>query len=179
MNVIATELGYLRPDWMTVEYGGCSALSHFPQSKQELLLLDCPVSKDEPAVLYPSNYAQIVLQELGFTAFNSVHARKFPHYKNHRTEPRTQVYAGWLRARMLAKRRNRDAVAVREQLRHSGVSYYLFALQLNGDFQIRDHSPFASIYEAIETVIASFAQKAPEGTLLLLKSHPLEYRFKI
>ncbi|SDQ22267.1 capsular biosynthesis protein [Pseudovibrio sp. Tun.PSC04-5.I4] len=178
VTIIATELGYLRPDWMTVEYGGCSALSHFPQSRQELMALEIPTASDEASVLYHGSYAQIVLQELGFTVFNKVHAHSFPHYKNHRTEPRTQVYAGWLTARLLAKRRKREAAKIWEQLKHSGASYYLFALQLNGDFQIRDHSPFASIYEAIEKVIASFATNAPAGTLLLFKSHPLEYRFK-
>ncbi|WP_057461063.1 capsular biosynthesis protein [Pseudovibrio sp. POLY-S9] len=178
VTIIATELGYLRPDWMTVEYGGCSALSHFPQNKQELMELDTQQVDDTSTVLYPGSYKQIVLQELGFTFYNAVHARKFPHYHNHRTESRVQVYGGWLKARLQAKRRKQEADVIWSQLKQSGTPYYLFALQLNGDFQIRDHSPFTSIYEAIEKVIASFARNAPEGTLLLLKSHPLEYRFK-
>jgi capsular polysaccharide export protein len=178
VTIIATELGYLRPDWMTVEYGGCSALSHFPQNKQELMELDTQQAEDTSAVLYPGSYKQIVLQELGFTLYNAVHARKFPHYHNHRTESRVQVYGGWLKARLQAKTRMQEADVIWDQLQQSSTPYYLFALQLNGDFQIRDHSPFASIYEAIEKVIASFAKNAPEKTLLLFKSHPLEYRFK-
>ncbi|GHB41118.1 capsular polysaccharide biosynthesis protein [Pseudovibrio japonicus] len=178
VNIIATELGYLRPDWMTVEYGGCSALSHFPQTKQELMALDFPVTEDTSQLRYPGSYKQIVLQELGFTLFNAIHARKFPHYRNHRTESRVQVYGGWLKARLQAKQRKKEADVIWDGLKRSGTSYYLFALQLNGDFQIRDHSPFGSIYEAIEKVIASFARNAPEGTSLLFKSHPLEYRFK-
>ncbi|KZL12733.1 capsular biosynthesis protein [Pseudovibrio sp. Ad26] len=178
VTIIATELGYLRPDWMTVEYGGCSALSHFPQNKQELMELDTQQAEDTSSVLYPGSYKQIVLQELGFTLYNAVHARKFPHYHNHRTESRVQVYGGWLKARLQAKRRKQEADVIWSQLKQCGTPYYLFALQLNGDFQIRDHSPFASIYEAIEKVIASFAKNAPEKTLLLFKSHPLEYRFK-
>ncbi|KZK88659.1 Capsule polysaccharide biosynthesis protein [Pseudovibrio sp. Ad46] len=178
VTIIATELGYLRPDWMTVEYGGCSALSHFPQNKQDLMALETQQADDTSTVLYPGSYKQIVLQELGFTFYNAVHARKFPHYHNHRTESRVQVYGGWLKARLQAKRRKQEADVIWDQLKQSDTPYYLFALQLNGDFQIRDHSPFASIYEAIEKVIASFARNAPKGTLLLLKSHPLEYRFK-
>ncbi len=178
VNIIATELGYLRPDWMTVEYGGCSALSHFPQSKQELMALDTPVTEDTSQVLYPGSYKQIVFQELGFTIYNAIHARKFPHYRNHRTESRVQVYGGWLKARLQAKRRKQEADVIWDRLKRSGTPFYLFALQLNGDFQIRDHSPFTSIYEAIDKVIASFARKAPKGTTLLFKSHPLEYRFK-
>lgn len=137
VNIIATELGYLRPDWMTVEFGGCSALSHFPQSKQELMALETPAQEDSSAVVYPGSYKQIVLQELGFTFYNALHARKFPHYRNHRTEPRTQVYGGWLKARIQAKTRQQEAEVIWEQLKQSGTPYYLFALQLNGDFQIR------------------------------------------
>jgi capsular polysaccharide export protein len=29
--VICTELGYLRPDWLTVEYDGMSTYSRFPR----------------------------------------------------------------------------------------------------------------------------------------------------
>ncbi len=178
VTIIATELGYLRPDWMTVEYGGCSALSHFPQNRQELIALNTQQVEDTSHVLYPGSYRQIVLQELGFTLYNLVHAREFPHYRNHRSESRVQVYGGWLKARIQARRRKLEADVLWDKLKQSGTPYYLFALQLNGDFQIRDHSPFTSIYEAIERVIASFAFNAPEGTLLVFKSHPLEYRFK-
>ncbi|KZL16186.1 Capsule polysaccharide biosynthesis protein [Pseudovibrio axinellae] len=178
VNIIATELGYLRPDWMTVEFGGCSALSYFPQNKDELMALQTPVTADTAELLYPGSYKQIVLQELGFTFYNALYARKFPYYLNHRTEPRTQVYGGWLKARAQSKRQKKAADAAWKRLKQDGTPYYLFALQLNGDFQIRDHSPFASIYEAIDKVIESFSKIAPVGTLLVFKSHPLEYRFK-
>ncbi len=177
VTIIATELGYLRPDWMTVEYGGCSALSHFPQGRQELMAMGVPEARDEPQVLYPGKYWRIVQQELSFTFFNALHSRKFPNYLNHREEPRLQVYGGWFKARLLARRRRKEAAKLWQRLKKCKAPFYLFALQLNGDFQIRDHSPFSSIYEAIEKVIASFARNAPDNTVLLLKSHPLEYRF--
>ena len=50
------------------------------------------------------------------------------------------------------------------------------ALQLNGDFQIRDHSGFESSVDVMEHIVASFAKHAPENAHLALKPHPLEYR---
>jgi capsular polysaccharide export protein len=46
-------------------------------------------------------------------------------------------------------------------------------LQLDEDYQIRTHSRFANNGEFLREVIGSFAKRAPEGTLLLVKIHPL------
>ena len=38
--------------------------------------------------------------------------------------------------------------------------YFLFPLQLTNDYQIREHSPFASMTEAVDYVLYSFARRA-------------------
>jgi capsular polysaccharide export protein len=45
---------------------------------------------------------------------------------------------------------------------------------LTDDYQIRVHSEFDGIEPAIELVLASFARHAPDGTVLLVKGHPLD-----
>ncbi|KAK0357684.1 hypothetical protein LTR94_038459, partial [Friedmanniomyces endolithicus] len=52
--------------------------------------------------------------------------------------------------------------------------YFLFPLQLDSDAQIRLHSPFAGIAEALNLIIASFARHAPADTRLVIKEHPLD-----
>ncbi|MBB5689398.1 capsule polysaccharide modification protein KpsS [Roseomonas alkaliterrae] len=47
-------------------------------------------------------------------------------------------------------------------------------LQLEGDFQLRLHSDFAGLGEAIRLVLRSFAAHAPAEALLALKGHPLD-----
>ena len=58
-----------------------------------------------------------------------------------------------------------------------GRSYFLFPLQLTGDYQIRAHSPFGSMhYSRSITSLESFARHAPDGCVLLVKEHPLDQR---
>jgi capsular polysaccharide export protein len=58
-----------------------------------------------------------------------------------------------------------------------GKQFFLFPLQLSGDYQIRSHSPFPDMRAAASYVMESFARHAPEGTHLLIKSHPFDTTF--
>lgn len=50
----------------------------------------------------------------------------------------------------------------------------LFPLQLDSDAQIRLHSSFAGISDALRMVITSFAANAPTDLRLVVKEHPLD-----
>jgi capsular polysaccharide export protein len=52
--------------------------------------------------------------------------------------------------------------------------YFLFALQLSGDYQIRNHSPFSDMRSAALYVMESFARHAPDDAHLLIKAHPFD-----
>ena len=56
--------------------------------------------------------------------------------------------------------------------------YYLFPMQLEGDFQIRSHSNYTTQVVALEEVMESFAEHAPENSILVFKQHPLEPDFR-
>jgi capsular polysaccharide export protein len=51
-------------------------------------------------------------------------------------------------------------------------------LQLEGDFQLRRHSPFDSFAQVLEIVFRSLAEEAPEDVHIVLKSHPLDVGFE-
>jgi capsular polysaccharide export protein len=55
--------------------------------------------------------------------------------------------------------------------------YFLLPLQLSGDYQIRNHSPFPDMPAAVAYVMASFASYAPVDAHLLIKGHPLDCSF--
>ncbi len=61
-----------------------------------------------------------------------------------------------------------------QRLEASGRPYYFHPLQLDCDYQIREHSPFKRIAPALEAVLASFAAHAPSEALLVIKEHPLD-----
>jgi capsular polysaccharide export protein len=56
----------------------------------------------------------------------------------------------------------------------AGKPYFLFALQLSGDYQIRNHSPFPDMRSGTSYVLESFARHAPDDAHLLIKAHPFD-----
>lgn len=178
VDVAATELGYLRPDWMTLERGACSTLSHFPIEPDRIREVAAHYDPPDLGVRFPSEGWRLVAQELRFTLFNALMWPLFPHYRNHRPESRAEVYCGWLWARLTQKKRERRSARLIDEVRRSGAAYYLVALQLAGDFQLRDHSPFTDTGDALRFMARSFSRNADRKSLLVLKSHPLEYRHR-
>jgi len=97
---------------------------------------------------------------------------QFPHYQHHRNDD-PYFYArywvgswfrkGWHRA---GDRRFQRWLIDAEQ------TYYFVPLQLEGDSQITQHSPFSSNLEFILRVMHSFAARAPAGTRLVFRQHP-------
>jgi capsular polysaccharide export protein len=83
---------------------------------------------------------------------------------------------GWLsmlyRRRRMAERATTTVAALGDR------PFFLFPLQLTNDYQIRAHSPFNSMVEAAEYVLASFARRAPSNAVLLVKEHPLDFSFR-
>jgi capsular polysaccharide export protein len=55
-----------------------------------------------------------------------------------------------------------------------GKSFFLFPLQLSGDYQIRSHSPFPDMRAAAAYVMESFARQAADDAHLLIKAHPFD-----
>jgi len=175
IEVVVTELGYLRPDWMTIERGGCSAGSHFPVDPRIIRAIAARVPPVEEAVVYPHSTLRLIVQELRFTLFNALYRWRFPHYRSHRPRGPLTVYSGWLAGQLRASRLRRAGGAGLRALLASGQRFHVFALQLADDYQIRDHSPFADVAAAVEHVVGSFAAHAPSDTVLVLKPHPQEY----
>ncbi len=81
---------------------------------------------------------------------------------------------GWLRK--LRRRKERDALAAKliDALYANNLPYFLFPLQLDSDAQIRLHSPFVGMAEAIKIVLESFARHAAPETRIVVKEHPLD-----
>ncbi len=99
----------------------------------------------------------------------------FPHYRSHRLGSLTLDGIGWLLKFGRKKRREREAHVTLRSMQNR--RYFLFPLQLSGDFQIRAHSPFHSMRAAVDYVLESFAGFAPAEDTLLIKEHPLDSGF--
>jgi capsular polysaccharide export protein len=97
---------------------------------------------------------------------------RFPFYRTHRQGSLFFDALGWLLK--FARKPRRDAQAKQTMNCLENSDFFLFPLQLTGDYQIRAHSPFGSMLVAMEYVLASFARFAPANVNLLVKEHPLD-----
>lgn len=174
LYISVTELGILRPGWLTIERDGLGLLSHFPNEAQYLLdqAQHLPEPLKSKAYSYP--FSQMAFWDVSYNLVNYFLFWIYPWYQRHTPYNPIQEYT-FAALRLMGERRaQRQAKKVILKLRDSGAVYYVLPLQLNGDFQIRDYSPFDSMGDAIEMIMKSFARHAPPQSRLLIKQHPLD-----
>lgn len=176
IHIHVFEEGYIRPDWMTLERDGVNGHS--------------PLERDPDAIRAMARWLPKIPDLPPITASFGRRARdsywhyhhvvtgklRFPFYRSHRQGALTLDGIGWLLK--FARRRRRQRQAEATLARIAGQRFFLFPLQLTGDYQIRAHSPFGTMKAAVDYVLESFARFAPEDALLLVKEHPLDSGYR-
>lgn len=168
------EEGYIRPDWVTMELGGVNGHSSLPRDPQWY--------RDAAAALPPlpehkrvlSSFRRRATQGLFYNAADVLTRWRFKGWTNHRPWHPLVEGAGWARKLNSRQLREQRAVQLIERLEADSARYFLFPLQLDSDAQIRLHSPFAGVADALKVVIDSFAAHAPADVRLVVKEHPLD-----
>jgi capsular polysaccharide export protein len=172
VRVFVFEEGYIRPDWMTLERDGVNGHSPFDRDPELLLASSrwLPEIPDLPSITADFrrrardsywHYHHVVTGRLSF-----------PFYRTHRSHSIIGEGFGWLMKFARSSRRARQAGEALAAI--AGKKFVLFPLQLTGDYQIRAHSPFDSMPQAVDYVLDSFAAHAAPDQLLLVKEHPLD-----
>lgn len=172
--VTVIEMGYLRPDWVTVERDGISSNSHFPNDPVAIRRAGRDISTPDFGVIYPQSFTMEALLDLAYNLPNVFFAWLFPHYRRHGLFHPLKEYAGWLRRLVSSRFEKARAEKLIGQLKSDGSRYFVYPLQLETDYQLRVHSPYSSQFEAIEDVLSSFANHAWPDTQLVIKAHPLD-----
>jgi len=179
IRVVATDFGYLRPDWLTLERDGMGGNSHFPREPGKLLDYARDLPPLERNVKYTDRFWDMAVGDLVYSFANVLFWFLFPRYRrsDHRAHPLRYFPAlGW--RLLFAGRRDKQADRVLSQLQDWGGEYFLFPMQLEHDFQIQAYSPFGTMDEAVIATLNSFAENAPANTRLLFKVHPWDPGFK-
>jgi capsular polysaccharide export protein len=171
--VIATDLGYLRPDWLTLEYDGMTTYSRFPRDPQRVCELAANFPEAELTPRFSTPFWLIAWRDVVYNC-GLVFGRPFyPHYRYHSTCHPLLEYAGWLRSRPAKLLTARATAAAKRRLAAEPGSYFLVPLQLQTDFSIRAHSPFGDLRDAVRTIIGSFAGSTSDKRLVFV-IHPLD-----
>lgn len=174
IDVYVIEMGYLRPDWVTFERDGMSSNSHFPRDAQQILAEAAGLPEPDWAIRYRQKFSVEAGYDLLYNLPNVFLWFLYPHYRRHALFHPLAEYAGWVVRLMRKKSAEQAAQATCAQLLASGKPFFVYPLQLQTDYQLRAHSPFANQQEAISTVVTSFAANAPADCQLLIKLHPLD-----
>lgn len=174
INAIAYEFGYLRPDWITVERGGMSAYSHFPMDPQVIRDSAKDLSDPDLTVLYPFPHLIEAANEVAFNLTNYFFKAFYPFYDADRIYNPLVEYFSHLPRLLGGRSDTRKSNKAIDAIVDADKPFYLFPLQIQSDYQLRDNSPFDHQNEAIELTIRSFAENAAEDASLVIKQHPLD-----
>jgi capsular polysaccharide export protein len=175
VTVHVFEEGYMRPDWVTLEVGGVNGLSNLPRDPDTYLELAANLpAMPEAMEDVPSSFGRRAREDVAYNIVATLLSPLYPGYRTHRPWHPLVEYSGWIRklATQSAARRRSDQVLA--ELAASHRPFFLFPLQLDCDFQIRDYSPYGGMLSVIDLVLSSFAEHAPAEMLLVVKAHPLD-----
>jgi len=174
VTVNVVEMGYLRPDWVTLERDGLSSNSHFPADPAHILKAASKLPEPDWTRRYNQTFLAEALYDLAYYLPTVFLWFLYPGYRRHGLYHPLMEYAGWLRKLPSRGRRAREAEGVIKDLIAGGKRFFVYPLQLQTDFQLRAHSPFHLQQDAIRLILRSFAENAAPDAHLVLKLHPLD-----
>ena len=169
------EEGYLRPHWMTLELEGVNAYSPLRRDKEWFIEQARHLRPEPESPPITASFRRRVRDAAWHYSASFLGAFAFPHYRSHRSASFVSEMMGWSWRFLVRGSHDRAAGRVIRRLRYEKV--FLLPLQLSGDYQIRNHSPFPDMPAATAFVLESFAAHAPGDVHLLIKKHPLDCSF--
>jgi capsular polysaccharide export protein len=171
--VIVTDLGYVRPDWLTLEYDGMTTYSRFPRDPAAIRALAAEFPEPELGPRFHTPFWLIAVLDVAYNLGMVFGRLLYPHYRYHSIVHPFAEYAGWVWSRAKRLFTAKAAAVEKRRLAADPGSYFLVPLQLSTDFQIRAHSPFRNVCEAVREIVASFAASG-SGKKLIFVVHPLD-----
>jgi len=176
------EEGYVRAGYVTLERGGVNANSPL---RERLASLAVPASSPaaqaaggrapENARRCADELWRMVLYAALYHLAAAVARPAYPRHRRHRARSLGWEAFAWLRNPVRkALFRRHDARTMRCLAQDRAKTYFVVALQVADDQQIRAHGRGWAAEGLIETVIDSFAQAARPQDILVFKGHPFE-----
>ena len=171
--VLCLEEGYVRPGFVTAEWGGNNRLSPIADAT----LADLKAAADRPLPPACKGHAFNAMAMWG-AVYYIVRALGKPFYpstQHHKDRPLVSEAFRWLRNPWRAfANEERNKRLLHDLLENHYGRFYLVPLQVRDDMQLVKAGRGWTNERLIEETVASFAAHAPSDRRLLIKVHPLE-----
>lgn len=171
LNFWAWEEGYLRAGFVTLEKDGCNANSSLFNTNENFKKVEAREIKSSLSV--GPTFARRAWFAFCYYTFLHFSKNTFAHYHHHRPWTPIQEPGFWLKGfaqKWLSKLT--DPRRYKDFIKHYDQQLFLLPLQVEVDFQLREHSRFDSVAQVISEVMHSFAAHATPEQALLIKHHP-------
>ncbi|WP_299326835.1 capsular biosynthesis protein [Parasphingopyxis sp.] len=172
IEVLVFEEGYIRPDYITMESHGVNGRSNMPRSGIFYLNAHAPEPPQTNTVGKSIWHATGWAFTYYFWAI--ILWPFFPRYRHHRPLSWFEGLAWVLGAGRKFWYRWKNSSDIAMLSGDAPPPFFLVPLQVHNDAQIGVHSEFETVEDFIRYVVRSFADHAPEDTLLVLKHHPMD-----
>ncbi|MCW2270599.1 capsular polysaccharide export protein [Pseudomonas sp. JUb96] len=173
IRVHVFEEGYFRPYWITLERDGVNNNSLLPRDPDWYRDVGKHIVRYGNGNAFKLSFVSRAAHDVLYHSGGALNKVCFPHYRTHAPYSAAMEYAGFIRQGLRLLFATRRANQLVDEVAREHRPTFLLPLQLDSDAQIKDHSPFANMFEVIDHVIASFAAHAPTAARLLVKNHPL------
>ncbi|MDQ8954040.1 capsular biosynthesis protein [Acinetobacter rudis] len=172
VQFFAFEEGYIRPDYITFEKGGVNSFSSFSQQQY-------PETEKQACIPVHNQYRKMVRSAILYYLFGVLCRAHYPLYQHHRGLSTREELAYSL---VSMWRRQINAIfeprRFQQFIQQYDKQYYVFALQVHNDSQIRVHSELGSMEKYIEQVVESFSQFSAPHHHLIFKHHPMDRGYR-
>ena len=170
------EEGYFRPDWVTLETTGVNGYSLLPKQGVWYRSAARVLQGENLPIALPSGLKSRVLHDIAYNFSCIANSLFYPSYPSHVTYDIHAEYLAYAK-RVIRVRKTRIKDHEQVQSLITSDKYFLLALQVRGDAQLRFHSNYADSKKLLRDVLGSFARFAPEKFRLVVKNHPLDPGF--
>lgn len=174
INVHVTELGLVRPGYMTLARGGLGVLSRLPDDPAAIRRAAARLGEPDLSPRYPGSFALEAWQDVSYHLPNVAGFAFHPFYRRHTPSHPLADYLAWARRLAGGRRRRGEAARIEAELLAGEAPLFLLPLQVEGDYQILAQSQFGTMRAALAHVIAAFREGAPKEARLVVKAHPLD-----
>jgi len=175
VRIIVTDFGYLRPDWIAIEQDGMNGCSLLPRDIGQIHKINNNLSQVNLGPVFHDGEINRILCDLVYSFSTAADFLFFPHYvrSDMRPHPLKGLFYSlikWIKllVNYSATKKFTDRVAMGD------MSFFLFAMQLEHDFQIVKYSPYNDLIEPIEEVVRSYSAHCSKEHNLIFKNHPCD-----